>query len=1041
MSADVMDILWRNALGIIPLVIIVAAMCRWLPLRPATKHALWLVTLACLVAPPLIPGGVIPELLPAAPEADAMEGPAGSVAPAALAPAPAPSPLVRTTLPTTAPPHAASARDAQPMRGFGGTSAPGRAVAPREPLSAGRPGAADERLVAVPRLRGPSGFVRIPAPLQPKVSAGLPAKHAHAASHAIESHTTGHKALEPAGRIEPAALWSPWKDVAPAGATAPPAAFLPEPAQPRKAPRTRIAALRESAGQAWDSAAAAMAPLGEAVGAWGVYLADVRRAIASAPPAPPLILLSGTLVVLLIVAWRTIAFARIFRGAAPATPEALALVREAAQRMGLASPPETVMVADCVSPMVWCGVRPRLILPVALWDELDDIGRRSVIHHELAHIRRRDHWTRWAEIVIGAIYWWHPLVWWIRKRLHDEADLSCDAWVGAHLPGQRRAYAQALLKTRQFLSGALGARPAVGLGAASAGKRQFARRLTMVMTSRVRHRASLAGVALAAMVALGGVVATPLWACPDQQRESRQCAKDRAAVIQQQQRQQVQRKAEASKAKAKAEAHSGGKVKARIHIHGGAAGEGEAKQGDGLTTFERHMQEREQPGAPGMVGHDHEADHRLHELEERLDRLSEMIERLHRDRVGRGGAAGGAEGGALSLGEALSGGFINGLGKSITVSPRGDVVAPAPSQNTSETIERAYSLPADQLELMTALMSRDDVPILIRPGDGQITVFATPGQHRVFGAFVDAISPQASAKRWQTYAIPEGKREAITSLMSLSSVPIFVRSRNDALGVQGTNAEHQIFGAFLSLIAAGGAEGATPEADTPAPGAPPRAPSPATGPAANMRPAAARVADMARRRLELEQQRIAMEEQRQALEQAREQLEQDAEARSAEMEAIEGSVEAIEEEAEQVIEESRTLDRAARAAALERFSALRSEAANLRSNMWAMRLAAEELRHQALTQESAAEAIESHMEAVEHEVEALADESMALEDELRNHLDAVREAAESALSNAGEALREQIESIEEALARLVESMSEEALQSARAADSGASTAR
>jgi prefoldin subunit 5 len=171
---------------------------------------------------------------------------------------------------------------------------------------------------------------------------------------------------------------------------------------------------------------------------------------------------------------------------------------------------------------------PVLVLPVELWDELDVVGRRAVIHHELAHLKRRDHWVCWAELIAMAIYWWNPLVWWVRRRIREEADLCCDAWVTTLFPHGRRAYAQALLNTRRFISDSSSARPDVGLGAISSGARHFARRLTMVMTHRPTPSRTLPGIFLAATIAAAGFLAAPLVACPPED-EKEQAAKEVAA--------------------------------------------------------------------------------------------------------------------------------------------------------------------------------------------------------------------------------------------------------------------------------------------------------------------------------------------------------------------------------------------------------------------------------------------------------------------------------------------------------------------------------
>ena len=49
------DLLWRYALAVIPLALLVAAVTRWIPCRPATRHLLWLTVLAWVIVSPLLP--------------------------------------------------------------------------------------------------------------------------------------------------------------------------------------------------------------------------------------------------------------------------------------------------------------------------------------------------------------------------------------------------------------------------------------------------------------------------------------------------------------------------------------------------------------------------------------------------------------------------------------------------------------------------------------------------------------------------------------------------------------------------------------------------------------------------------------------------------------------------------------------------------------------------------------------------------------------------------------------------------------------------
>jgi hypothetical protein len=151
---------------------------------------------------------------------------------------------------------------------------------------------------------------------------------------------------------------------------------------------------------------------------------------------------------------------------------------------------------------VWGFGLARLVWPEGLEECLPPEGQRAVLVHELAHLRRRDHWVGWLLLVAGCVWWWHPLFWLVRRRLHCEAELACDAWVVGSLPEARRAYAEALIEVSRLAS-----RPAVpvpALGAAGR-RRDFERRLVMILRERMSCRLSrrvLLGVGLLALLAL-----------------------------------------------------------------------------------------------------------------------------------------------------------------------------------------------------------------------------------------------------------------------------------------------------------------------------------------------------------------------------------------------------------------------------------------------------------------------------------------------------------------------------------------------------------
>ena len=137
--------------------------------------------------------------------------------------------------------------------------------------------------------------------------------------------------------------------------------------------------------------------------AWVSGLAAVRDGLGRLPAVPAEFWLGGVAIVALWYGLHVWLFRRRLRHAEPAPRPVMREVTFIAKRVGLARPPQTWMTDQDLSPLIWCGRRTRLILPTRLWSQLDRRGRRAILTHELAHLRRRDHWVRHAELVVSAM--------------------------------------------------------------------------------------------------------------------------------------------------------------------------------------------------------------------------------------------------------------------------------------------------------------------------------------------------------------------------------------------------------------------------------------------------------------------------------------------------------------------------------------------------------------------------------------------------------------------------------------------------------------
>jgi len=198
----------------------------------------------------------------------------------------------------------------------------------------------------------------------------------------------------------------------------------------------------------------------------------------------------------------TVRFARFTRRARPAPDHLVAEVAIVANRLGVRVPDVRVL-GGLTSPVIWCLWRPVLLWPAGLECRLRGEGKRAVIAHELAHLRRRDHWVRRLEMIAAVLHWWNPLFWLARKKMRADAELACDAWATGQ--ADRRAYAEALLEVCSFNPRR---RPAPAVGVFGEGRRAMQERLTMIMRDRGPCRLAFGAKLVVAMMA---VAAIPAW--------------------------------------------------------------------------------------------------------------------------------------------------------------------------------------------------------------------------------------------------------------------------------------------------------------------------------------------------------------------------------------------------------------------------------------------------------------------------------------------------------------------------------------------------
>lgn len=193
----------------------------------------------------------------------------------------------------------------------------------------------------------------------------------------------------------------------------------------------------------------------------------------------------GSALALAISLFRVVQFhVAMRRAAAPAPAELQELSDRVSRSLGLHRSPPLLTTTARITPYVWWfGGAPRVVVPSPLVRSLSPAQLRLVLAHELAHIRRRDHWVRWVEWLSGVAFWWNPITWWARYHLRAAEELACDAVVLSTVQPDQRRYASSLLAVAEFLS-TEGVRPPLVASTLTSGE-ELEARIHMILSDRL----------------------------------------------------------------------------------------------------------------------------------------------------------------------------------------------------------------------------------------------------------------------------------------------------------------------------------------------------------------------------------------------------------------------------------------------------------------------------------------------------------------------------------------------------------------------------
>jgi uncharacterized protein (TIGR03435 family) len=192
-------------------------------------------------------------------------------------------------------------------------------------------------------------------------------------------------------------------------------------------------------------------------------------------------------------------------------------IRRAATPLPLNLPIRVMSSTARLEPGVVGIVKPVLLLPEGITDRLTPPQLEAILAHELRHVQRRDNLTAAIHMVVETLFWFHPLVWWIRGRLVEERELACDEGV-LRLGSEPQVYAESILKVCEFYL----ASPVACAAGVTGG--ELKKRIEGIMENRYLRSLSLGKkilLAVAGLMAVGTPIVVGVMASPPSHARSR----------------------------------------------------------------------------------------------------------------------------------------------------------------------------------------------------------------------------------------------------------------------------------------------------------------------------------------------------------------------------------------------------------------------------------------------------------------------------------------------------------------------------------------
>jgi len=136
---------------------------------------------------------------------------------------------------------------------------------------------------------------------------------------------------------------------------------------------------------------------------------------------------------------------RLVRASTPASKSLQDIATECTAVLGLRRCPQVCLSPDVPGPVVCRLWRPVVLMPATFPSRVCEDRLRTVLVHELAHIKRGDLWVNFVQTLLLAAYFYHPLLWLVNAIVRRLREQAVDEMVLVALDAEAAGYSTTLI--------------------------------------------------------------------------------------------------------------------------------------------------------------------------------------------------------------------------------------------------------------------------------------------------------------------------------------------------------------------------------------------------------------------------------------------------------------------------------------------------------------------------------------------------------------------------------------------------------------------